>query len=124
MKKPCPFCAITQDKYVEETALVYAKRDIYPVSPGHTLIIPKRHFATFFEATQQERLELISTLEKAKQALQAEFNPDGFNIGINEGKAGGQTVMHLHIHLIPRYTGDMDDPQGGVRGCIPERQKY
>lgn len=124
MPKPCPFCHIPQDKFVEETELVYAKRDIYPVNNGHTLIIPKRHIATFFEATAEEKLELINTLGKAKKAIQDIFNPDGFNIGINEGLASGQTVMHLHIHLIPRYNGDVEDPQGGVRGCIPEKQKY
>ena len=124
MKKNCPFCHIPREKYVEETDLVYAKRDIYPVNEGHTLIIPKRHIATFFEATAEERLQLMDTLEKARQALLEEFRPDGFNIGINEGQAGGQSVMHLHIHLIPRYTGDMENPQGGVRGCIPDKQKY
>lgn len=124
MKKKCPFCNISQDKYVEETDLVYAKRDIYPVSEGHTLVIPKRHIKNFFETTLEERIDLIDVLENAKSALQEEFSPDGFNIGVNEGAAGGQTVMHLHIHLIPRYEGDMKEPQGGVRGCIPEKQKY
>ncbi len=124
MKKTCPFCHIPREKYVEETDLVYAKRDIHPVNEGHTLIIPKRHIATFFEATAEERLDLMNTVEKARQALLEEFRPDGFNIGINEGLAGGQSVMHLHIHLIPRYTGDIDNPQGGVRGCIPDKQKY
>ena len=95
MKKECPFCNIPKNKYVEETELVYAKRDIYPASEGHTLIIPKRHIATFFQATQEERIDLINVLEKAKAELQSEYSPDGFNIGINEGVAGGQTVMHI-----------------------------
>ncbi|RKZ99733.1 MAG: HIT family protein [Gammaproteobacteria bacterium] len=124
MSKECPFCHTSLDEYVIETSLTYAKRDLYPVSRGHTLIIPKRHIATFFEATEQEREELINALETAKRSLQKKFNPDGFNIGINEGAASGQTVMHLHIHLIPRYKGDMEKPEGGVRGCIPEKQKY
>ena len=124
----CVFCKIVKGEIpsfkVYEDDRVYAFADINPVSDGHTLIIPKRHIATFFEATAEERLQLMDTLEKARQALLEEFRPDGFNIGINEGQAGGQSVMHLHIHLIPRYTGDMENPQGGVRGCIPDKQKY
>lgn len=120
----CPFCSISQSEVIEEAPLVISKRDLYPVSNGHSLIIPKRHLATFFEASLEERNELIDVLERTKQALQEEFNPDGFNIGINEGADAGQTVMHLHIHLIPRYKGDMQDPRGGVRGVIPEKQKY
>jgi len=120
----CPFCSISQNEIIKETSLVIAKRDLYPVGKGHSLIIPKRHIASFFETTPAERKDLIDMLEIAKKSLQKDLNPDGFNIGINEGVIAGQTVMHLHIHLIPRYKGDMPDPRGGVRGVIPEKQKY
>lgn len=124
MSMECPFCDIPKKDVLDETPLVLSKRDLYPVSKGHSLIIPKRHIASFFEATLEERKDLIDVLEKTKQVLQEELKPDGFNIGINEGVTAGQTVMHLHIHLIPRFQGDMADPRGGVRGVIPDKQKY
>lgn len=99
-------------------------RDGFPISPGHTLIIPKRHIGSFFETTPDERNELLSLLDRAQKNLQTEFNPDAFNIGINDGAAAGQTIHHLHIHLIPRYQGDQPDPRGGVRWIIPEKAKY
>jgi diadenosine tetraphosphate (Ap4A) HIT family hydrolase len=99
-------------------------RDGFPISPGHSLIIPKRHIGSFFETTEEERLALLALLDEAKQAAATESNPDGYNIGINDGPAAGQTVPHLHIHLIPRYAGDMEDPRGGVRWVIPEKADY
>jgi diadenosine tetraphosphate (Ap4A) HIT family hydrolase len=98
--------------------------DGFPVSRGHSLIIPKRHIASFFEITIEEQTAMFELLAKARHLLQAEHNPDGFNIGINDGAAAGQTVMHLHIHLIPRYAGDTDDPRGGVRWIMPEKAPY
>ncbi|WP_245579372.1 HIT family protein [Chitinilyticum aquatile] len=98
--------------------------DGFPVSPGHSLIIPHRHVSSFFELTSSEREALILLLDETKQALQEEFKPDGYNIGINDGPAAGQTVAHLHIHLIPRYSGDLADPRGGVRWVIPEKANY
>ncbi len=95
--------------------------DGFPVSPGHTLIIPKRHVASFFEATKEEQGAMLDLLAEMRQRLQTERNPDGFNIGINDGAAAGQTVMHLHIHLIPRYAGDQPDPRGGVRWIFPDK---
>lgn len=88
--------------------------DGFPVSPGHGLIIPKRHIASFFEATREEQTALFDLLAEMQKILVKERNPDGFNSGINVGEAAGQTVMHLHIHLIPRYAGDQTDPRGGV----------
>lgn len=99
-------------------------RDGYPVSPGHTLILPRRHIGSFFEIDPVEREALLILLDEAKRRLEKEFHPDGFNIGINDGAAAGQTVPHLHIHLIPRYAGDQPDPRGGVRWVIPEKAKY
>lgn len=98
--------------------------DGFPVSPGHCLIIPKRHIASFFEATKEEQSALLNLLAEMQDVLVKERNPDGFNIGINDGAAAGQTIMHLHIHLIPRYAGDQPDPRGGVRWIIPEKAPY
>lgn len=121
-QKYCPFC--DKANYEREGDLVFTKTDSYPVSKGHTLVIPKRHISSYFECTDDERLELWSLVEQVKTLLDSVFEPDGFNIGINIGAAAGQTVPHMHIHVIPRYSGDMDDPRGGVRGVIPDKQKY
>jgi diadenosine tetraphosphate (Ap4A) HIT family hydrolase len=99
-------------------------RDGFPVSPGHTLVIPRRHVGSFFDLTSNERTEMLTLLDQAKMDLDKEFNPDGYNIGINDGAAAGQTVPHLHIHLIPRYEGDQSDPRGGVRWIFPEKADY
>ena len=98
--------------------------DGYPVSRGHTLVIPKRHVGSFFELGGEERDDILSMLDQARTRLNAEYAPDGYNIGINDGPAAGQTVPHLHIHLIPRYRGDQDDPRGGVRWIFPEKADY
>ena len=123
-KGSCPFCAIPRDQVLIEHPLALAKRDGYPVSKGHTLIIPRRHVASFFETTEEERRAMLKLLDEAKAMLDREHKPDGYNIGINNGSAAGQTVMHLHMHLIPRYAGDRPDPRGGVRWVIPEKAKY
>jgi diadenosine tetraphosphate (Ap4A) HIT family hydrolase len=99
-------------------------RDGYPVSPGHSLVIPKRHTGSFFDTSDVERQALLALLDAARAAAKAEFEVENFNIGINDGPAAGQTVPHLHIHLIPRYRGDQADPRGGVRWVIPERADY
>ena len=123
-KEPCPFCDPLHWDIATETELSYSRWDKYPVSKGHTLIVPKRHFSNYFEATDEELLDLWEMVKERQYLFQLKFNPDGFNIGINIGEAAGQTISHLHIHLIPRYKGDMKDPRGGVRGVIPEKQKY
>lgn len=99
-------------------------RDAYPISPGHTLIIPHRHVGSFFAIDVAERDALLALIEEAKRRLDKEFKPDGYNVGINDGAAAGQTVAHLHIHLIPRYAGDREDPRGGVRWIMPDKAKY
>ena len=99
-------------------------RDGFPVSEVHTLIIPKRHIASIFEATIEEQVDIFTTLKKAKKQLEKTLNPDGYNIGINDGISAGQTVMHLHIHLIPRYAADQNDPRGGIRWIFPEKADY
>ena len=123
-KASCPFCAIPKDQVLVEHPVVLAKRDGYPVSKGHTLIIPRRHVASFFETTEEERQAMLKLLDEMKAMLDREHKPDGFNIGINNGAAAGQTVMHLHIHLIPRYAGDSADPRGGVRWIFPDKAAY
>ncbi len=99
-------------------------RDGFPVSPGHSLVIPHRHVGSFFELLDAERNDLLTLLDQAKQTLDELHQPDGYNIGINDGVAAGQTVAHLHIHLIPRYQGDLPDPRGGVRWVIPDKAVY
>ena len=101
-----------------------AIRDGFPVSNGHTLIIPKRHVGSFFEITREERQSLFELMAQAKQAIDTELHPAAYNIGINDGPAAGQTVPHLHIHLIPRYTNDDSDPRGGIRKIFPKKAKY
>lgn len=104
--------------------MAYATFDIYPVNKGHVLIIPKRHCGDYFELTDEEQSSCWKMVNKVKELLSERFNPDGFNVGINIGKVAGQTINHVHIHLIPRYKGDIDEPEGGVRGVIPSKRKY
>ena len=118
----CVLC--NPEEVILENRLAWVKYDKYPVTPGHMLIISKRHIADFFAATAEERQALNSLLDEARQLLDDKYHPDGYNIGINCGESAGQTIMHLHIHLIPRYHGDLDNPRGGVRGVIPEKRIY
>ncbi len=127
MNSHCPFCEITnhdEKRIIKENDLAFVVRDGFPISEGHTLIIPKRHVASFFEITNEEHQALMELLEQAQKVLDQEFKPDAYNIGINDGVEAGQTVPHLHIHLIPRYGGDVKDPRGGVRWVIPEKADY
>lgn len=121
---PCPFCAIDASRIKGHNAHAFWIRDGFPISAGHSLVIPKRHIASFFEVTAAERGALLGLLDEAKALIADEHRPDGYNIGINDGAAAGQTVPHLHIHLIPRYAGDMTDPRGGVRWIIPDKADY
>jgi diadenosine tetraphosphate (Ap4A) HIT family hydrolase len=120
----CPFCALPDARILSSGPFGVVIRDAYPVSPGHTLIIPRRHVGSFFELTADERGSLLGLLEAAKRELDDAHRPDGYNIGINDGPAAGQTVPHLHIHLIPRYQGDQPDPRGGVRWVFPDKAQY
>lgn len=119
----CPFCS-RKMKTVAENDLAFAIYDKYPVNEGHILIIPKRHFSSFFDASAEERRAMNDLLNQCKQILDGTCAPHGYNIGINCGEAAGQTIFHVHVHLIPRFTGDINDPRGGVRGVIPEKRKY
>jgi diadenosine tetraphosphate (Ap4A) HIT family hydrolase len=120
----CPFCTLPRDRLVLESALALAIHDGFPVSPGHTLIVPRRHVASFFETTPEEQAAMLKLLTLAKIDLDQRFRPAGYNVGVNDGRAAGQTVMHVHIHLVPRYPGDRDDPRGGVRWVLPEKAAY
>jgi diadenosine tetraphosphate (Ap4A) HIT family hydrolase len=120
----CPFCSLPPERIVQTTERIRVVRDAFPVSPGHTLLIPRRHVASLFGLTVVEWVELGQLLVRARTALLDEFQPDGFNIGINDGPAAGQTVSHLHVHLIPRYRGDQPDPRGGVRWIFPDKARY
>ena len=124
MSLPCRFCLVPVDRITQDCEHGFVIRDGFPVSPGHTLIIPRRHVASFFEITNAERADLMSLLAVARDELERQFQPAGYNIGINDGTAAGQTVPHLHIHLIPRYSGDAADPRGGVRWVLPDKAAY
>jgi ATP adenylyltransferase len=120
----CPFCVLREDLVFYEGDLVLALWDAFPASPGHALVVPRRHVASWWEASDAERVALIAALDTVRQAVIERYEPDGFNIGINIGAAAGQTIFHLHVHLIPRYTGDVPDPRGGVRYVIPASGNY
>jgi diadenosine tetraphosphate (Ap4A) HIT family hydrolase len=122
--KPCPFCVLDPARILAEDELTVVYKDGFPVSPGHTVIIPKRHIPTLFDANETEQLALLNALTQATQILDSLHLPDGYNIGINQGLAGGQSVPHLHIHVIPRYLGDKPDPKGGIRWVLPDKAKY
>ncbi len=115
----CPFCRLPAGAILAENESAVAFRDRYPVSLGHTLVIPRRHVSSYFDLDEAELLGIRRLLLRVRADLEASHAPDGFNVGVNVGRAAGQTVWHVHVHLIPRYAGDMDDPRGGVRNCIP-----
>jgi len=120
----CVFCELREDRIRESNDHCIAIFDGFPISSGHTLVIPKRHVSSFCDLAAEERHALFSLVELAKHHLDVEYAPDGYNIGINDGTAAGQTVSHVHLHLIPRYSGDCDDPRGGVRWIMPSKAKY
>jgi diadenosine tetraphosphate (Ap4A) HIT family hydrolase len=120
----CPFCAPPEARVFYRSDIVVGLWDSYPVSPGHALLVPCRHVPTWFDASENERAALLALLDVAKAEIDKRFRPDGYNIGINCGAAAGQTVFHLHVHLIPRFAGDVADPRGGVRYVIPAKANY
>ena len=120
----CPFCNLPRDRIVFDSELALVIRDKFPVSPGHTLIVPKRHVASFCDTTPEEQAAVLKLLRIARVDLDHVHHPAAYNISVNDGAAAGQTVMHLHVHLIPRYPGDREDPRGGVRWVLPEKAAY
>ena len=124
--KECVFCEqfIPNRNPLFENKLAIAYFDEFPVSKGHTLIITKRHATTFFDITNEEQIAIIELLNKCKKYIDKKYHPDGYNVGLNCGESAGQSVMHIHMHLIPRYNGDVENPRGGVRGVIPNKKNY
>ena len=122
--KKCIFCELDQRSIVFSSSFFHVIRDSFPVSPLHTLIIPKRHVETYFDLNEDETNELATVLKKTRhQILELDNSVKAFNVGINAGEESGQTIFHCHVHLIPRRKGDVEDPRGGVRGVIPDKQK-
>ena len=121
----CIFCTIEESRIENENNFFVVIKDLYPVTDGHILIIPKRHIQSFFDLNKEEVGSLLLLLREQRNKLKdSNTNITGFNVGINDGPDAGQTVMHCHVHLIPRRNGDTKDPRGGVRGVIPEKQSY
>ena len=120
----CQFCDASRSHVLHEGNLVKAIFDGFPVSPGHALIITRRHVPTWFDASREEQNEMLETIQQVQRILDDQFAPAGFNIGWNVGAAAGQTIFHLHLHVIPRYVGDVTDPTGGIRNVIPGKGKY
>jgi diadenosine tetraphosphate (Ap4A) HIT family hydrolase len=120
----CPFCEVAPERVFHSGAHILGVWDGFPVSPGHALLVPRRHVANWFEASVVERNELAEAIEIARVAISERHDPDGFNVGMNLGAAAGQTVPHLHVHVIPRYAGDVEDPRGGVRWVVPSKADY
>ena len=124
MEAQCPFCNLPKERVWFDSQNSLAILDGFPLTPGHTLVIPKRHVASIFELPQEELNHLSAVVTKVRKILKAKYQPDAFNIGINDGLAAGQTVTHAHIHVIPRKAGDVPDPRGGIRWIIPDKAKY
>jgi diadenosine tetraphosphate (Ap4A) HIT family hydrolase len=115
----CPFCWLSADRILASSDLALAVADAFPISGGHTLIIPRRHVKSFFELTEDEVVAVHQLLRRMKDRLDETLKPGGYNLGVNVGAVAGQTVAHVHVHLIPRYAGDVANPVGGVRNIIP-----
>lgn len=123
----CPFCEIIEHEsrsHVAKNEYFVAFLDRYPVSEGHTLVVPRNHVTSLDRLNPEWGTPLVEILQQVKADLDVELDPDGFNVGLNDGREAGQTIDHLHWHLIPRNRGDVPNPEGGVRGVIPDRQTY
>ena len=122
---PCLFCFINKKEIIDENKLAYASFDSYPVSNQHCLIVPKRHIIDYFKLTEDEIIACNQLIKNIKNKIENnDKSVKGFNVGVNSGKVAGQSIMHCHIHLIPRREGDVENPQGGIRGVIPSKQHY
>ena len=124
MSKPCPFCNLAPERILFANDDAVAFEDAHPVSPGHALAIPRRHVGSWFDLTGEEKLAVLELLDKLHARAVENCQPAAFNIGMNDGKAAGQTVPHVHLHLIPRYEGDHPDPRGGIRWVLPGKATY
>ena len=124
MSDDCPFCDPDSDQVWLENDIGMAMWDVFPVSEGHTVVVPRRHVTSIYELSSDDQAALWRLVAQARQRLQDDLHPDGFNVGLNDGEAAGQTVLHAHIHVIPRYGGDVADPRGGVRWVLPDKARY
>lgn len=120
----CPFCDISRDAVIDESGHALTIRDRYPVSCGHTLVLPKAHVKSLFDLDAEAQADIWHLVARVRDELQSRLNPDGFNIGVNDGRAAGQTVEHAHVHVIPRFRDDVPDPRGGIRWILPECAAY
>lgn len=124
MGAACPFCAIEPGRVFLDEPLVRGLWDAFPVSPGHALLVTRRHVANWFDATPAEQAALLDAISAARAEIEARHQPEGYNVGFNAGEVAGQTVFHLHMHVIPRYAGDNPEPRGGIRAVIPGQGPY
>jgi diadenosine tetraphosphate (Ap4A) HIT family hydrolase len=120
----CPFCDASPERILGSNDHAIAIPDGYPVADGHTLVVPRRHVNSLFDLSSEERAAVWALADEVRQQLFERFRPDGFNVGLNDGLAAGQTVDHAHVHVIPRFEGDVPDPKGGVRWVIPVKADY
>ncbi|MFQ5690589.1 MAG: HIT family protein [Gemmatimonadota bacterium] len=124
MREDCPFCDVAPERVLLETEVGLAIRDLYPVAPGHTLVIPGRHVSSIYDLPEDEQAEIWALGRAARDYLIERYHPGGFTIGLNEGLAAGQSVPHGQIHIIPRHIGDVPDPTGGIRAIFPDKARY
>lgn len=120
----CPFCRLEKSRIQAESEFAVAFLDGFPITQGHTLVIPKRHVASLYDLSEDEQAAVWRLVIQVRAKLVSEIQPDGFNVGLNDGTAAGQTVMHTHVHIIPRWKGDTADPRGGVRLIFPDKARY
>jgi diadenosine tetraphosphate (Ap4A) HIT family hydrolase len=120
----CVFCAVAQGRIAWSSPSIIALWDAFPVSPGHALVVPRRHVASWRDLTPDEKTAITTGVDAVRALIDARHRPDGYNVGYNDGVAAGQTVMHFHMHVIPRYRGDVRDPRGGVRLVLPDKAAY
>jgi diadenosine tetraphosphate (Ap4A) HIT family hydrolase len=120
----CPFCNVAQDRILVENETALALHDSFPVTEGHTLVVPRRHITSIYELEGNEYVEIWKLVARVRSLLFERIHPDGFTVGVNDGHAAGQTVPHAHIHIIPRQYGDVADPRGGIRWIIPDKAAY
>ncbi len=120
----CPFCTISTSQIIISNPVAIVFRDGFPVSEGHTLVVPRRHVESLFDLSAEDQALVWALVAEVREVLKKEYRPSGFNIGINDGAVAGQTVGHAHVHIIPRYAEDVKDPRGGVRWVLPDKAKY
>jgi diadenosine tetraphosphate (Ap4A) HIT family hydrolase len=120
----CPFCEPSQERVFYQDDLILCLWDAFPVSEGHALVITRRHVATWFDVSPQEQAAILGGIEISRQEIEKTRKPDGYNVGFNAGEAAGQTLFHMHVHVIPRLRGDVEDPRGGLRHVIPAKAAY